>query len=459
MERDDSQARHDVSNRLAALTGPLDRGPYAAAGLVLIVLQHSLVRLVSKLVYDQYYTVLHFWRGTLAIDSDGRVFLATLAALSVPFVVVGLIWTTRRLVSIGVSRWWAVLWLVPGMNLLAYLVASIWPAGDPQVTREAAGTSFVPESAMGSVWLAIVGTVPLAVGAVVLGVWGLEVYGWGVFVVLPFWLGMASVVLYGFRRDPTLGACIGVSLLSTIVLAAMLLGFAIEGVICIVMAAPIGAVLAVLGGLVGYAIQQSFLDRSASLMAVVSMFTAVPFVMGLERVDTSPPRELLVESSVEVDAPPAVVWDEVVTFEDLPEPDDWLFQTGIAYPTHATIEGRGVGAVRRCEFTTGAFVEPIRAWDEPNRLAFDVTSQPAAMEETSPWGAIEPPHVDSMFRSQRGEFELEALPDGGTRLVGRTWYRHRIWPVTYWEQFSDRIIHRIHMRVLEHIAESAEAEK
>ena len=48
------------------------------------------------------------------------------------------------------------------------------------------------------------------------------------------------------------------------------------------------------------------------------------------------------------------------------------FKTGLAYPLRARLVGAGVGAVRHCEFTTGAFVEPITVWDAPHRLAFDV---------------------------------------------------------------------------------------
>ena len=51
-------------------------------------------------------------------------------------------------------------------------------------------------------------------------------------------------------------------------------------------------------------------------------------------------------------------------------PDEWLFQTGLAYPVRAEIQGRGVGRVRTCEFSTGPFVEPIEVWDEPRLLRF-----------------------------------------------------------------------------------------
>ncbi len=122
----------------------------------------------------------------------------------------------------------------------------------------------------------------------------------------------------------------------------------------------------------------------------------------------------------------------------------------------ARIEDRGVGAIRYCEFDTGEFVEPITVWDEPYRLAFDVTEQPCPMKELSPYRDIHPPHLDWSFQSNRGEFVLEALPAGRTRLTGRTWYTVQMSPQIYWRWWTDAIIHRIHDRVLVHIKDVAE---
>ena len=115
-----------------------------------------------------------------------------------------------------------------------------------------------------------------------------------------------------------------------------------------------------------------------------------------------------------------------------------------------------MGAVRRCVFTTGVFVEPITAWDVPHRLAFDVTQQPAPMFELSPYHNLHPPHLDGALRSTRGEFVLQRATHGGTRLIGRTWYRLELLPHAYWSLWSDLFIHRIHHRVLEHVKQHAE---
>ena len=163
-----------------------------------------------------------------------------------------------------------------------------------------------------------------------------------------------------------------------------------------------------------------------------------------------------VTTSVVIHAPAETVWRELVTFNDIDEPPDWLFRLGIACPTRATIAGRGPGAVRHCVFSTGAFVEPIEVWDEPRRLAFSVTSNPPSMTEWTPYENIQPPHLEGFLVSERGQFLLTSLGPHQTLLEGSTWYRHHMQPAEYWRLWSDFIIHRIHERVLRHIQLRAE---
>jgi hypothetical protein len=141
----------------------------------------------------------------------------------------------------------------------------------------------------------------------------------------------------------------------------------------------------------------------------------------------------------------------VVTFSELPEPHEWYFRGGLAYPIRARIEGAGPGAVRRCEFSTGPFVEPIEVWNEPRQLSFRVTENPAPMHEWSPYARVLPKHLHGYLVSEHGQFLLTPLPGNRTLLEGTTWYRHGLWPAPYWRLWSDAIIHRIHLRVLRHI--------
>jgi hypothetical protein len=173
--------------------------------------------------------------------------------------------------------------------------------------------------------------------------------------------------------------------------------------------------------------------------------------MGIEGVVRPMPPVYEVGTSIEINASPENVWNQVVAFAQIPEPKEWLFRAGIAYPVRAEIIGQGPGAERHCVFSTGQFVEPIEVWDEPRLLKFSVTSNPPPMREWSPYGNIDTPHLHGFFESNGGQFSLTELPGGRTRLEGTTWYKHTLWPAVYWRNWSDYIIHRIHLRVLRHI--------
>ncbi len=300
-------------------------------------------------------------------------------------------------------------------------------------------------------------TATLAVALTLLGTVVLETYGWGLFVGIPFLSGLLSATVYGYHEPRSLASSVSVAMTSVVLASLLLVGLAIEGVICIAMAAPLAAGIAALGGLVGYGLQRHGPRARASGAYSVAIL-ALPLLLGAEAATGPTPELIAVRTSVVIAAPPEVVWQHVVSFSALPPPDELVFRTGIAYPQTAVIEGQGVGAIRRCRFSTGDFVEPITTWDEPRLLAFSVASQPAPMRELSPWGGIHPPHLDGFLRSRRGEFRLRRLPGGRTLLTGTTWYENRMWPAPYWRLWSDDLIHRIHRRVLEHVEQESEAE-
>ena len=182
----------------------------------------------------------------------------------------------------------------------------------------------------------------------------------------------------------------------------------------------------------------------------------MPSLMGAEYVGQLQAPLIEVRTAVEINATPEQVWRHVVSFAELPEPEEWLFRHGIAYPVRANIYGRGVGAERHCVFSTGSFIEPIEVWDEARLLRFGVTENPPPMQEWTPYRNLHPPHLDGFLVSERGQFLLVSLADGRTRLEGTTWYRHHMWPASYWQLWADFIVHRIHARVLRHIRTLAE---
>jgi Polyketide cyclase / dehydrase and lipid transport len=279
-----------------------------------------------------------------------------------------------------------------------------------------------------------------------------------IFLFAPLVMG-ATTAWWFARRSPLTSARAAGMGAEVILIGAVLLFFvALEGGLCIAMALPLAVPLGAVGGLIGRWLAQSLSDGPAAVGLLCAPLVIAAQALGLAPAASNPPPLREVLTTVDIEAPPERVWEHVLAFPDLPPPSEWFLRHGIAYPVRARIDGTGVGAVRRCEFSTGTFVEPITTWDAPSRLAFDVSSQPVPMTEWNPWGAIDAPHLHGTLRSQRGEFRLIALPGGRTRLEGRTWYALDMAPQAYWTLWSDMLIHAIHGRVLRHIAALAEAD-
>lgn len=285
------------------------------------------------------------------------------------------------------------------------------------------------------------------------GIYGIGQYGMALFILTPLFIGASSTILYGLKKEISQKEAWQIGLLTLGVFAVGLIILAIEGLICIAMAAPIGILLTWVGSLIGYVIITKAADNGPAAMLV--LMGAIPLMAFMEKGQA--PTLTSVVTSIEINADPQAVWKNVVEFPQLDEPTEFLFKVGIAYPINAKIEGTGLGAVRHCNFTTGSFVEPITVWDEPRLLKFDVVEQPEPMKELSFWD-IDAPHLHDYFVSKQGQFKLTALPNGRTRLEGTTWYYHRISPAFYWQLWSDHIIHQIHQRVLTHIKNNAERE-
>ena len=445
--------------------GTLSRCAYALIGLIGFAIKHNLDRFIATGFFGRPWSLFNYWiplnqaiRITSLSPNDGR-FLLGMVIVSLQFIWVGVVCTLKRLRDAGLPLAWVAVFFLPFANLASFLFFCLVPsqvesqtvAAVPGQRKRSVLGAWIPRSRIGSATVAafFTGIIGVAIAYFAMDVLG--GYGWGVFVALPFWMGLASALMYGYHHGNSLGNSILVSLSSVIILALLLLVLGWEGLICILMAAPLGAICAVAGGAVGWLIQSRISSRKHAPTIFSAVLFFVPALMGVEHARNVAPPVFEVRSSVEIDAPPTEVWKRVVAFTQIPRPDEVLFRLGIAYPIRAEIVGHGPGAERRCLFSTGAFVEPIEVWDEPRLLKFLVTSNPAPMQEWTLYSQIQTPHLHGYLVSNAGQFLLTELPGGRTRLEGTTWYHHSMWPAAYWKLWSDHIIHQIHMRVLRHI--------
>ncbi|MBC7816144.1 MAG: hypothetical protein IAG10_04525 [Planctomycetaceae bacterium] len=441
---------------------PVDHVAYAASGFGLMLLKYVVEAVVVFLATGSFFSPLSFLVPSFATRQEIYQQLPSWLMVAgfvwtLPFQWIAVSMSIRRSVHRGGSPWTGLWVLVP---LLNYIPMLFWCLPGrrhfliPPAEAHKLATSI-------TTWrtdvLAIavgVATFLLTLGA---SVYGLREYGSVLFLATPLLVGATSAYISNTKHSRSVGASISIATLSLLVCGLVLLTFAMEGGFCIIMAAPIFLAEGVLGALIGHLVARCGASRSEEVLGVIFVLPMLAFGESFQPPPPPPLREVV--SIVEIAAPPEVVWRNVVSFPELAPPDEWFFRAGIACPERARIVGHGVGATRYCEFSTGTFVEPIRVWDEPRRLAFDVTAQPQTMRELNPWGDIHPPHLDFVLISRRGEFRLIPLPNGRTRLEGRTWYEFDMGPRTYWALWGDYFIHRIHLRVLNHIRGLSEADQ
>lgn len=439
---------------------PVPRGVYLRHGFALSLLKYAVDATVVWLAAHRFHTPLAYLGPSLLLR-EGNPVLATwvhvaLALWTLPFLWIGASMSVRRAADAGVSAWLGLLFFVPIVNYAMMLALCIAPArARPASERVPESEALAVDDRLRSAFHGVAASLLVGLPLVAFCTLALKGYGLALFFGTPFLMGAVTGYLYNRDYWRPYGETAGAAALGQVLVGGALLLFALDGLVCVLMALPFTLGIAALGAAIGREIAFHTPDRS---LPPALALLALPGLAVVERAVPHPPPVHGLVSATLVDAPPEVVWRHVVEFEELPPPTELLFRIGVAYPQRARIDGQGVGAIRRCEFSTGAFIEPITRWDEPRVLSFTVEAQPDPLREWSPYRSVWAPHFDG-FRAVRGEFRLFPLAGGRTRLEGSTWYTLGIEPRFYWRAWADAFVETIHRRVLEQIRREAEAER
>lgn len=454
-------------------SGKVSRWQYLLAGVIGFTIKHNLDRFLASR-FGLPWTIWSYWiplgqvTAPLRIASrEQKEFLLLLFVTALPFIWIGFSFTVKRLRDASIPTWLSIFFFVPIVNLILFGLLCVLPAGEngnrvdglsEKMVRTGGG--YWPAGRWSSAALAVV--VGGLGGAIftLLDMRSIGAYGFSLFLALPFVMGYVAVWVVTRRRFATISDALILSTAVIVFAGLLIAAFAIEGLICLAMVAPIAWVMAFFGALVARVIHNRYLlpHQATSLLVVVLL--SAPLLMGAEYLEPPPVPRFQVRTSIQIAAPPEVVWAHLVQFPELPKPTEWPFRfAGVAYPIEAKLRGSGLTADRECRFSTGSFKEPILAWEPGKHFAFSVSDEPPLMTETSPYGQIHVRHLDDHdFRPERADFVLTALPDGGTHLEGTTTYINKMWPEVYWHFWTDAIVHSIHQRVFEHLKQLAEAD-
>src|SRR5712664_3037199 len=231
--------------------GKIDRKSYAIAGCSAFVLKYFLDKIVAFAVFGRQWFLWSYWQPlgpdarVNAIHSDTRAFAVTLLILALPFIWLGVTLTVQRLRDAGKPLWLVVLFFVPVINLLFFLLLCVMESHSAGAQREAMPwpetrmlDRWIPRSAVGAAAVSFALTIAIGFLFTVLGTEVLRSYGWGLYVALPFCLGLFSVLVYSYHEPRSFGSCMSVAVAPIALLGAVLILVLIEGLICILMAAP-----------------------------------------------------------------------------------------------------------------------------------------------------------------------------------------------------------------------------
>ena len=450
---------------------PVSRTKYLLVGGLLMLFKYLVEAVMIHQTTGQDYSFIDFINPSLMARNvflaEGPEWLGFAWLLwTLPFVWSALVLSIRRMIDAGRLPWNGLFVLVPFLNWPFMLVASCLgtrsqtsssPLAEQASMALNSSSEFGKEHSKFAAFLnAILVAIVYAATVMAFSIYLLGDYGVVVFMGSPFVAGATSGYLLARSGHTKWSIIIGHATGLVFTLFGLLLLFGFEGAICLVMALPIFLPMTIFGSVIGLTI--AMVPEISSQKKDQGMLGALLFLplIGVAETQLVELPEKMVESSLVIDASPQAVWDTVIAFPPIESEPPWYFRYGIASPKSAYIEGEGVGAIRYCQFTTGDFVEPITVWDEPNHLAFDVTSQPDPMTEMTPYREIRPPHLHGTLKSKRGEFVLVPISETQTKLIGRTWYEIDMKPMGYWTAWTNWLLHRIHYRVLGHIKVSAE---
>jgi uncharacterized membrane protein YhaH (DUF805 family) len=439
---------------LFVFEGKIQRLPYLVGALATFFSQHVVVFLAAQgrpPTLDGWFWLVPLRSlVTLERPSNLMLLLALAYLLAAAWALAAL--SFRRAADADIDEGVAALTIAPIVQIPIVLFLCLMPS---QAARDRAPIG-AQGGVEGSLWPAaaqgVVAGMALTLFAVAVGALVFGTYGFGMFVASPFVIGAATAYFANRRAD------IGGSRTASLVAGATTLGgaalilAALEGLICIILASPLAFLAAFIGGLFGRA---GALSTRRSPAQTLPAFALLPLLFALESVLGTATR-FETQQTIEVQAPPAAVWQAIVHMGSIDEPLALPFRLGVAYPLRGEIIGEGVGAVRHGEFSTGTALERVTEWEPNRKLAFVVSTDVPAMRELSPYRHVHAPHVVGYFRTTRTSFELLPLPDGGTEVVERTSHELRLEPVLYWLPMARWVVHANNARVLAHIRRHAE---
>jgi len=281
----------------------------------------------------------------------------------------------------------------------------------------------------------------------------------GFMVFLPIAIGFITIFLIERRQPQSFWTWLLVPWVAVFAGEAATAAAFWEGLICIVMFTPIAMVASSVGGVAAGLIARRARSRRTNNISLVCVMCLPLLMSGFEQRFLEQRDLRNVESLIDIQAAPALVWKNVERVRSIDPAElqpSWSHAIGFPNPVEATLSQEGIGGVRHASFEGGVlFIETIDTWEPEHRLGFSIRAQteqipPTTLDEHVTVGG-------KFFDVLHGEYTLESLASGGTRL--HLVSRHRVstdfnWYAHLW---TDAVMNDLQRRILLVVKNRSEA--
>ena len=255
---------------------------YAFSGFTLMIVKYSVEALV---IWQFTATVFWPWDFVNPLLSARAELLQpapewlpwALFLWTLPFLWIAVSMSVRRVADTGNSPWLGFVVLIPIINL-GFMLAMCFVPSQPGV-HWATGTR--TESDADRTRSAVIAvSYSLILGGLMLwlSVYVFSTYGASLFLGTPFLMSATASYFYNRVHARSYQSSIGIGLASVTVGGLALLLFALEGLVCVAMAAPLMLPIGAMGGVMGKAIADASLVRMPSLSPLFSCCRLPPAV-------------------------------------------------------------------------------------------------------------------------------------------------------------------------------------
>lgn len=233
-----------------------------------------------------------------------------------------------------------------------------------------------------------------------------------------------------------------------------------EGIICVVMLAPLFLLLATLGGMWAAAMHRNARSRRVHASAIAAVLLLPYAAAPLESRIPLPDTRRTVENRIRIRAEAQTVWGQIIRVPAI-RPEEYrtsfIHRIGFPRPIEATLSHEGIGGVRQASFERGVmFRETVVEWEPRRLLSFTIAVDSIPRRSLDEHVTVGGDYFDVLD----GTYEIVPIGGGGVELRLRSTHRlsthfnpyAALWTDLVMRQVQGNILHVVRARA-ERVAE------